>query len=236
MKKIIKTFGKQLLTAVLSAAILVSGLAICGSAETVDRFGDDHKAYDERLYGDVNLDWKVDAIDYMPAKRAVLGTFSISKQDLRQTNINQNGEIDAVDYMLIKRSVLGTVAPLGFAPQRELTAKAADALTDEELYDRIDKEIAEAIKYDATDLLIRFQRITRETQAAEILSSLGLPDDLNDKSVYVGYFWGNYRYGETLSIRLCVPEELSLRDTLFKLYRCAELFSPMFMDLYAPEA
>lgn len=230
--------GKRLLTAVLTASLLVGCFAVCGSAATVDNFGDDHEAYDERLYGDVNLDWKVDAIDYLLVKRAVLGTFSVSKLNLRQTDINRNGEIDAVDYLLIKRSVLGTIEPLGFAPMRELTAKAADALTDEELYERIDEEIAEASRYsgDTNKLNIRFQRITRETQAAEILASLGLPDDLRDKTIYVDLFWWLID-GRTFEITMRVPDELSLRETMFKLYRCAEISDPIQIgDVYAPVA
>ena len=234
MEKNIKTYGKRLLAAVLTAATFISGFAFYGSAETVDTFGDDHKAYDERLYGDVNLDWKVDAVDYLLVKRAVLGTYCVSEQNLRQIDINQNGEIDAVDYLLIKRSVLGTIAPLGFAPMRALTANAADALTDDELYEKIDKEIAEA--NGSRKINIRFRRITRETQAADVLASLGLPDDLSDKTIYVDLFWWLID-GRTLEITMELPDELSLRETMFKLYRCAEISDSIPIgDIYAPEA
>lgn len=235
MKKSIKAFGNQLLTAILTAALLVSCFAVCASAVTVDKFGDDHKAYDERLYGDVNLDWEVNEVDYMLVKRAVLGTFSISKDNFRQIDIDQNDEIDVTDYLLIKRSILGLIAPLGFAPPRELRAKHSDLLTDEELYEEIDKEIAMANRQNVTELYIWFQRFTRETQAAEVLSSLGLPDDLGDKSVYTGYSWLHTIHGLTLTITIRVPSELSLREVMFKLYRCAEIDDPVF-NLYAPEA
>lgn len=236
MKKSIKAFGNQLLTAILTAALLVSCFAVCGSAVTVDKFGDDHKAYDERLYGDVNLDWEVNEVDYMLVKRAVLGTFSISKDNFRQIDIDQNDEIDVTDYLLIKRSILGLIAPLGFAPPRELRAKHSDLLTDEELYEEIDMLIDAANRYNATELIIRFQRITRETQAAEVLSSLELPDDLNNETIYPRYYWWDFIYGPTFEIIMRVPPELSLREVLFKLYRCAEIDDPQFKDFYSPAA
>lgn len=225
---------KKLLTVVLTAALLVSCFAVYGSAETVDRFGDDHEAYDERLYGDANMDWKVDATDYMLVKRAVLGTGSISELNYRQTDIDQNGEIDAMDYLLIKRSILGTIEPLGYAPPRALREKYADLLTDEELYEEIDSQIAGAIRYNTTELIIRFQRVTRETQAAEILASLGLPDDLGDEAIYQPR-WVPLD-GQSLELYVNLPEEYSLRETMFKLYRCAEIYYLLFNGIYAPAA
>ena len=232
MKKSIKAFGKRLFTAILTAALLVGSFAVCASAVTVDKFGDDHEAYDERLYGDVNLDWEVNAVDYMLVKRAVLGTYVVLEQDYIQTDINQDGKIDATDCLLIKRSVLGTIAPLGFVPLMELSPKATDALTDEELYEKIDKEIAEADG--STTLLFSFRRIKRETQAAAVLGSLGLPDDLCDPSIYFPGFslWN----GLTLMVFMYVPPEISLRETMFKLYRCAEIGGILVGDdwTYAP--
>lgn len=228
---------KQFLTAILTGVLLIGCFAVSGFAVTVDKFGDDHRAYDERLYGDINLDWKLDATDYMMVKRAVLGTFPVSESNLRQTDINQNGKLDPIDYLMIKRAILGTIAPLGFAPPRELSIKRADSLTDEELYAEIDKDIAMAEIHNTTELVIRFQRITRETQAAEVLSSLGLPDDLNDKSVYTEYYWWDSIYGWTLEILFCVPPELSLRETMFKLYRCEEISDRIiFTGIKSPEA
>lgn len=227
-----KTFKIRLLTAALTAALLVGCFAVCGFAVTVDSLGDDHKEYGERLYGDVNLNGEVDAVDYMLVKRAAMGTYNLLEQGFRLADINQNGKIDALDYLWIKRSFLGTAAPLGFAPPRELTARAVDALTDEELYERIDKEIAEAI--DLEVIYFSFQRIVRKTYAEEVLASLGLPDDLADKSIYPEYWWW---FNGPFEVCMNVPDADSLRDLLFKLYRCAEIVDLIRIGhVYAPAA
>ena len=230
-----KTFKIRLLAAALTAALLVGCFAVCGFAVTVDSLGDDHKEYGERLYGDVNLNGEVDAVDYMLVKRAAMGTYNLSRQGFCLADINQNGKIDALDYLRIKRSFLGTAAPLGFAPPRELTARAVDALTDEELYERIDKEIAKAIDLlDLEVIYFSFQRIVRKTYAEEVLASLGLPDDLDDKSFYPQYGWW---FNGPFEVCMNVPDADSLRDLLFKLYRCAEIVDLIRIGhVYAPAA
>lgn len=184
-----------------------------------DRFGDSHEAYEERLYGDLNMDWKLDALDYMLVKRAVLGTYSIPECDMICADINKNGKIDAADYLLIKRSILGTFGSLGIV-QEELTPNRYASLTDEELYALIDEELAaDAEPEGANILMVSFQRIKRESQASEVLSELGFSGDLNDNQIYlhVGHMTGMY-----MVVVMTVPSE-QLREAIFKLRRCEEI-------------
>lgn len=219
MEKIIKICWKRVLTALLTAAILVGCFAVCGSAITEDRFGDDPEAYCERLYGDVNLDWKLDAIDYGLVKRAVLGTYSItSEQVMNAADVNQDGVVNAIDYLLIKRSILGTFGSLGIVIE-ELTPNFYASLTDEELYALIDEELAADSDPEGQNLLLFcFKRIKRESQGAAILGSLGFPDDLDDP-IYLNVGHATNLY---LTILMEVPHE-QLRDAIFKLRRCDEI-------------
>ncbi|MBR5278329.1 MAG: leucine-rich repeat protein [Clostridia bacterium] len=59
------------------------------------------------LKGDVNMNGKIDARDYLLLKRAYFGTFKLEcPQEI--ADINGNGKIDARDYLLLKRAYFGT--------------------------------------------------------------------------------------------------------------------------------
>ncbi|MBQ9847654.1 MAG: beta-hexosaminidase [Clostridia bacterium] len=60
------------------------------------------------VLGDLDGNGEVEAVDYMIAKRSVLGTYELDSVQKKAGDIDGNGEVEAVDYMLIKRSVLGT--------------------------------------------------------------------------------------------------------------------------------
>ncbi len=59
------------------------------------------------VIGDVNLNGKIDARDYLLLKRAYFGTFTLDCAD-EIADINGNGKIDARDYLLLKRAYFGT--------------------------------------------------------------------------------------------------------------------------------
>ena len=58
--------------------------------------------------GDVNLDGKIDAKDYMMLKRAILGTHTLKEEQLFGADVNGDGARNARDYLMLKRHVLGT--------------------------------------------------------------------------------------------------------------------------------
>ncbi|MBQ9848355.1 MAG: dockerin type I repeat-containing protein [Clostridia bacterium] len=62
----------------------------------------------EDLKGDVNGNGKIDAQDYMLAKRHCLRTYILVDEMAKRGDINGNGSIEASEYALIKRHYLGT--------------------------------------------------------------------------------------------------------------------------------
>ena len=60
------------------------------------------------LIGDVNLDGKIDAKDYMLLKRHCLKTFTLEDEALACADINGDNKVNATDYLLLKRHCLKT--------------------------------------------------------------------------------------------------------------------------------
>ncbi len=60
------------------------------------------------IKGDVNGNNTIDTPDYIMAKRAVLGTYSPTEEQVVAADLNDNGVIDTSDYAKIKRHVLGS--------------------------------------------------------------------------------------------------------------------------------
>lgn len=111
--------------------------------------------------GDANGDYTFDALDYMFAKRAILGSLGNRGYDEDLIDVNYDGDMDMVDYMLIKRAVLGTA---------KLTARPALAdMTDKQFAHWLD-EIAPcaAPNYEMT---ICFRQGVTESQALEMLGT-----------------------------------------------------------------
>ncbi len=59
------------------------------------------------IKGDVNMNGKIDARDYLLLKRAFFKTFTLQCSD-EIADINDNGKIDARDYLLLKRAFFKT--------------------------------------------------------------------------------------------------------------------------------
>lgn len=53
--------------------------------------------------GDVDMNGRLDSVDYILVKRAVLGTLELTPLQNRLADIDKNGRLDAVDYLLLKR-------------------------------------------------------------------------------------------------------------------------------------
>lgn len=58
--------------------------------------------------GDLDGNGKINAFDYMLAKKYVLRTVSLTEEQKKAADINGNGKVDAMDYAFIKKHVLGT--------------------------------------------------------------------------------------------------------------------------------
>ena len=60
------------------------------------------------VLGDMNGNGKIDARDYLLAKRTYFGTYEADKGAQLAADINGNGKVDARDYLLLKRAYFGT--------------------------------------------------------------------------------------------------------------------------------
>ena len=57
--------------------------------------------------GDVDLNGRLDSVDYLLLKRAVMGTMDLTPLQAKLADMDENGELDSVDYLLLKRKVFG---------------------------------------------------------------------------------------------------------------------------------
>lgn len=68
---------------------------------------DGEKTYTAVIYGDVNGDGKISAVDYMKVKNYIMNTGTLSGGYLTAADINKDGKVTAVDYMKIKNNIMG---------------------------------------------------------------------------------------------------------------------------------
>ena len=68
---------------------------------------DGSKEYTAIIYGDVNGDGNIDAVDYVKVKNYILGKSKITGAYLVSSDVNKDGVVDAVDYVKIKNQILG---------------------------------------------------------------------------------------------------------------------------------
>ena len=57
--------------------------------------------------GDVDLNGRLDSVDYLLLKRAVMGTMDLTPLQAKLADMDENGQLDSVDYLLLKRKVFG---------------------------------------------------------------------------------------------------------------------------------
>ena len=62
-------------------------------------------------FGDVDGNGICELRDYMMMKRAFLGTFELSADELARADVDGDGKLLALDYMKVKRYILGTYTP-----------------------------------------------------------------------------------------------------------------------------
>lgn len=62
------------------------------------------------IYGDVNGDGLITAVDYVSVKNHIMGTSILSGANLESANVNRDGNISAVDYVNIKNYIMGTAS------------------------------------------------------------------------------------------------------------------------------
>ncbi len=94
------------ITVTNTASAVVTGVAFVGTGYTVTVGG---VTYTIVIRGDINMDGKVNAQDYMLAKRAILGTISLNTAQSMAARVSGGTTVRAADYLMIKRHFLGTL-------------------------------------------------------------------------------------------------------------------------------
>jgi hypothetical protein len=69
--------------------------------------GEESKVYNVVLYGDINGDEKVNALDLLYIKRHILKTDILTQARLEAADVNKDDKINALDLLIVKRYVLG---------------------------------------------------------------------------------------------------------------------------------
>lgn len=71
---------------------------------------DGEKAYTAVIYGDVNGDGKITAVDYVNVKNYIMNASKLVDSYLTAADVNRDGKITAVDYVQIKNSIMGNLS------------------------------------------------------------------------------------------------------------------------------
>ena len=90
---------------------IVGATNTADSYKTVEGFGDSVvvKATSvSYILGDVNEDGQVDMTDYIVAKRAVMGTYTLTESQKLAADVDGSDSLSISDYIMIKRHVMGT--------------------------------------------------------------------------------------------------------------------------------
>ena len=58
------------------------------------------------MKGDVNLDGKITASDYVNIKNYILGSKELNDQAKSNADVNSDGKITAGDYVLVKNKIM----------------------------------------------------------------------------------------------------------------------------------
>lgn len=62
--------------------------------------------FDDQLPGDLNINGKINLVDYVLMKRSILGTFELNARQLFLSDLNKDGEADALDCILLRHMIL----------------------------------------------------------------------------------------------------------------------------------
>jgi hypothetical protein len=62
-----------------------------------------------RLVGDVNNDGSVNGLDYLLMARHLVGTITLTGDDLDAADVDGNGRFDGLDYLYMARYLVGTI-------------------------------------------------------------------------------------------------------------------------------
>ena len=147
---------KTLILTLLTVALLLPTVALPASAVV--------GVYNQSL-GDLNVDGRVNSIDYMILKRYVLKTYSLRDSLLYSADLNLDGDINALDYMVLRMMVMRT-----YTLDLSWTKKPYSEMTDEELRRAIRYSLV--LMHEEGQLFIEFETGIGEAEARAMLEAL----------------------------------------------------------------
>ena len=65
------------------------------------------KTYDVVIFGDINGDGQITAVDYVNVKNYIMNRNNLTDSYLKAADVNKDGQVTAVDYVQIKNSIMG---------------------------------------------------------------------------------------------------------------------------------
>ena len=65
------------------------------------------KTYDVVIFGDINGDGQITAVDYVNVKNYIMNRSNLTDSYLKAADVNKDGQVTAVDYVQIKNSIMG---------------------------------------------------------------------------------------------------------------------------------
>ena len=89
-----------------SGKVVTSEIIKTGYSVTI-KTKDEEKTLKTVLYGDVNGDGKITAVDYAKIKNYVLGNTTLSNEQIEASDVNHSKSVTAADYGKLKNVVLG---------------------------------------------------------------------------------------------------------------------------------
>ena len=84
-----------------------SGTIVTGD-KVIITSGNESKSYNAIIYGDLNGDGKISALDYVSIKNSIMGTKSLNSSQKIAGDVNRDGKISALDYVKVKNHIMGT--------------------------------------------------------------------------------------------------------------------------------
>lgn len=83
------------------------GVIATGDKVTI-KSKDEEKTYSIVIYGDLNSDGKISALDYVGIKNFIMGTKTLNSEQKISGDVNKDGKISALDYVKVKNHIMGT--------------------------------------------------------------------------------------------------------------------------------
>jgi len=69
--------------------------------------GEEKKSFTVVIYGDVNGNGAIDALDYIQIKNHIMNSGGLNDEKKQAADVNKNNQIDALDYIQIKNHIMG---------------------------------------------------------------------------------------------------------------------------------